>query len=120
MSRYFPDRKDSTGWKRGQGPYSRSHPKTTDKAPPGMSKRYPEPEGPWAEFYKTPGAAPRVQDLIAGKDISARVFGTGNRNYGLSAPVSSNRRPAHRAESSARGSGIDPSTPQFKKHRDYR
>jgi hypothetical protein len=53
------------------------------------------------------------------KDISDRVFSTGSRNYGLSAAVSGNRRPAHKAESSARGSGIDPSTPKFKKHKDW-
>ena len=119
MSRYHKDRDDKGVAKKGAGPYSRSYAKTTDRAPPGMSGRYPEPQGPWAEFYKTPGAAPRVQDLIAGKDISSRVFSTGNRNYGLSAPVSGNKRPPHKAESSARGSGIDPSTPKFKKHKDW-
>jgi hypothetical protein len=118
MARYVKGN-DKTGAKRGAGPYSRSYYETTDRPPPGMSGRYPEPEGPWREFYKTPGAAPRVQDLIAGKDISARVFGVGNRNYGLSAPVSGNKRPSHKAESSARGSGIDPSTPKFKKHKDW-
>jgi hypothetical protein len=120
MSRYHKDRDDKGVAKSGAGPYSRSYPKTTDKAPPGMSKRYPEPQGPWAEFYKTPGAAPRVQDLIRGKDISARVFSTGNRNYGLSAPVSSNKRPGHKAGPTS-GEGIDsPDSVQFRKGKDYR
>jgi hypothetical protein len=85
-----------------------------------MRKRYPEPEGPWREFYRTPGAAPDVQTLIAGKDISRRVFGVGNRNYGLSAPVSSGNRPAHKA-GKLTGSGIDsPDSVKFRKHKDYR
>ena len=119
MSRYQKDRNDSTGWKRGQGPYSRSHPKTTDKSP-SMRGYQTAVEGPWSAFYKTPEAGGSVQELIRGKDISRRVFGVGNRNYGLSAPVSSGNRPAHKA-GKLTGSGIDsPDSVKFKKHKDYR
>jgi hypothetical protein len=44
----------------------------------------------------------------------------GTRNFGLSAEVSRGNRPAHKAKDSSRGSGIDPSTPKFVKHKDYR
>ena len=53
------------------------------------------------------------------KDIFDRVSEVSTRNFGLSASVSDGRRPAHRAQSSARGSGIDPSTPKFRKHKDW-
>jgi hypothetical protein len=87
-------RNDKTGAKRGAGPYSRSYYETTDKPAPGMAKHYPEPEGPWRSFYKTPGAASSVQDLIAGKDISRKVLR--DVNNGFSGPVSGNKRPAHK------------------------
>jgi len=121
MSRYHKDRDDKGVAKRGAGPYSKSYAKLTTTPPPGFAKHYPAPEGPWANFYKTPGAASTVQKLIAGDDISSRVFSDGNRNYGLSAPVFSGKRRPHTAKSSARGSGIDsPDSPKFKKHKDYR
>jgi hypothetical protein len=77
-------------------------------------------EGPWKSFYSTPEAGGSVQDLIRGKDISGRVFGVGNRNYGLSASVSGGTRPDHKAGKLS-GSGIDaPDSTSFKKHKDYR
>jgi len=118
MSRYHKDRDDSKGAKRGAGPYSKSYLKTTDKAPPGMAKHYPAPEGPWQSFYKTPGAAPTVQDLIRGKQVPG-VFEV-DRNFGLSAAVSGAKRRPHTAKSSARGSGIDsPDTPKWRKFKDW-
>jgi hypothetical protein len=103
MSRYFKNQNDKTGWKRGAGTYSRSYLETTDKPPPGFAGHYPAPEGPWASFYKTPGAVEKVQDLIKGTDISARVdraagveIGVG-RIGGYSGEVSRGRRPVHKA-----------------------
>jgi hypothetical protein len=119
MSRYHKDRDDRGVAKRGAGPYSRSYLKTTTKSPT-MRGYQTAVEGPWSTFYKTPEAGGSVQDLIAGKDISARVFSDGNRNYGLSAPVFSGKRPPHKAGKRT-GSGIDsPDSVTFKKHKDYR
>lgn len=95
MSRYFKDQKDSTGWKRGAGTYSRSYAKTTDKPAPGFAGHYPAQEGPWTGFYKTPGAVARNTDLIKGTDISARVDRAAGVNFGFSGEVSRGRRPKH-------------------------
>jgi hypothetical protein len=93
-------RNDKTGAKRGAGPYSRSYYETTDKPPPGFAGSYPKPtpaaQGMGNTGSSIRGAAPTVQDLIAGKDISGRVFSVGNRKGGYSAEVSSNKRPAHK------------------------
>lgn len=111
-------RNDKTGNTRGAGPYSRSYLKTTDKPAPGFAKHYPQGEfaGEATPHYRNRGAAPRVQDLIRGKDISARVdahaeMTTGGSNWvdgssGFSGPVGSNRRPAHRA-AAAKNYGVD-------------
>jgi hypothetical protein len=77
-----------------------------------------KPPKAWAEYVV--GPLQKSQSRIAGKDISARVFGVGNRNYGLSAPVSGGKRPAHKAGPTS-GSGIDaPDSVKFRKDRDYR
>jgi hypothetical protein len=102
MSRYFPDRKDSTGWKRGQGPYSRSHLKLNK--PPEYS----------------PFAQAGNDDHHHPKSIFSKVMAVGSRNFGLSAEVSRGRRPVHTAKTKPEGYGIDPSTPKFVKHKDYR
>ena len=102
MSRYFPDRKDSTGWKRGQGPYSRSHLKLNK--PPEYS----------------PFAQAGNDDHHHPKSIFSKVMAVGTRNYGLSAEVSRGNRPAHKA-GKLTGSGIDsPDSVKFRKHKDYR
>jgi hypothetical protein len=110
-------RNDKDGWRQGAGPYSRSYPKKPADARPAYSYLNSPPRA-WAKYVVSDKQT--SQSRIAGTDISDRVFSTGNRNYGLSAPVSGNKRPSHKAESSARGSGIDPSTPRFVKHKDYR
>jgi hypothetical protein len=101
MARYVKGN-DKTGAARGAGPYSRSYPKRTK--PPEFS----------------PFAQAGNDDHHHGKDISRRVFGVGNRNYGLSAKVSEGNRPAHKA-GPLTGSGIDsPDSVKFRKHKDYR
>jgi hypothetical protein len=124
MSRYFPDKKDSTGWQRGAGAYSKSYPKVSTSTPKGMRGYFPKPTPSAVAQGNTGsssvGAVPRVQDLIRGTDVSSRVFPVGNRNYGLSAPVSAGKRPAHKAQSSAGGSGVDrPDTPKWRKFKDW-
>jgi hypothetical protein len=99
-------RNDATGWERGAGPYSRSYLKTTDKPAPGMAGRYPRPS-PSAQRMGNTGSSVRgsvekVQDLIAGKDISAKTWGykgkEGAGAFGFSAVVSKGTRPKHKAD----------------------
>jgi hypothetical protein len=104
MARYVKGN-DKTGAARGAGTYSKSYADLSDKPPPGFAKHYPEVEGPWRSFYKTPGAAPRVQDLIKGTDISRRVEAAGSKkqvsenklegDWGYSNEVSRGNRPKH-------------------------
>jgi hypothetical protein len=102
MSRYFPDRKDSTGAKRGAGPYSRSYLKLNE--PPEYS--------PFAKAGNDDHHHPR--------DLYKQVTALSTRNFGLSAEVSRGNRPAHSAKTKPEGYGIDPSSREFKKHKDYR
>jgi hypothetical protein len=102
MSRYFPERIDKTGAKRGAGPYSRSYPKVN--TPPEYK--------PYATAGNTDHHRP--------KDIYKQVTALSTRNFGLSAEVSRGNRPAHKA-GKLTGSGIDsPDSVKFKKHKDYR
>jgi hypothetical protein len=102
MSRYFPKQNDKTGWKRGAGTYSRSYLETTDKPPPGMAGHHPAATGPALRMgYQNRGSVARVQDLIKGTDISARVdraagveVGVGEVG-GYSGLVSRGHRPKH-------------------------
>jgi hypothetical protein len=99
MARYVKGN-DKTGNRRGAGTYSKSYADLSDKPPPGFAGHYPEVEGPWRGFYKTPGAAPRVQDLIKGTDISRRVDAAAEREVeltvgGYSGEVSRGHRPKH-------------------------
>jgi hypothetical protein len=101
MSRYFPDRKDKTGAKRGAGPYSRSYPKLNK--PPEYS--------PFAQAGNDDHHHPR--------SIYRQVTALSTRNFGLSAEVSRGNRPAHKG-GKLTGSGIDaPDSVQFKR-KDYR
>src|SRR5215471_1908363 len=72
MARYVKG-SDKDGWKKGAGPYSRSYAKLSDTPPPGFAGHYPKSEGPQNFKYNNRGAVARVQDLIRGKDISAKV-----------------------------------------------
>jgi hypothetical protein len=102
MSRYFPERNDKTGAKRGAGPYSRSYLKLNK--PPEYS----------------PFATAGNDDHHHPKDIYKQVTALSTRNFGLSAEVNRGNRPAHKA-GKLTGSGIDsPDSVKFRKHKDYR
>ena len=93
MSRYNKNQRDATGAKRGAGPYSRSY----------------------AKLAKPPEYSPFAQagndDHHHPKSIFSKVMAVGSRNFGLSAEVSRGNRPAHKAQDSRVGSGIDHNTP---------